>query len=170
MERPERLSAGKLSHLLVALDQRDADALFDLDVQITQTTFNESCRVAWEQMSDVRRQYLAASHFTSEVDNGGVTQFMSNKGPAVIRDALAFFDAQRLDDAARWLRRAIDALPGGTLPHDFAELESLIVDAWDDIEPVHGDITDEILDSGIDDVIQRARLEHARRHSAEFFD
>jgi hypothetical protein len=162
-----KLGADRLAALENALAEDDESDLLDLDDEIGALLVEESRRLPRESIPGPRRLYHACRQLMLGVADGGVNQFMSDWGPEVVLDAVAFFEQRGLHDAAKRLRRAITALPGGILPETHSQLEAALT--ADGVEAAHEDIDDDLLDLELDEDLVRERLEFATEHPTEFF-
>lgn len=146
--------------------------LLDIDNELSLAILSSNFGDMLEGLTLIQRKYLSSNHLELEVNNGGFTQFMCNKGPQAVADALAFMRERHFEAIADMIERAIQLLPGGVLPATYAELEWILGDEQfcQQIGDAMEEIDSEFFRMDPDPDLAKDRLRFALDHSQEFFE
>lgn len=169
----KRLPAERLHELdaLLRASPVDDSMLSGLDWDIASCLFDEESSRDYSAMSEPRRKYLACYYLETEINHGGLNQFMFDKGPDIVRDALAFLDERSIDHVASLLRDAISALPDGVLPDSHDELQEILDEDDDDpITRAHNELERRFFNLDPYPLLTLDRFRYAREHADEFFE
>ncbi len=131
----------------------------------------EKYEVDLARFTPAQRKVFAVIWFDSEVNNGGIDQFLFNSTGIVWEDALAGFKLIGADKCAEILERVIEKC-GGSIPFDREErqdmLEKITADPDDEDEclDIFEENDREYYD--VNDDIDELIMNYAKAHASEF--